>query len=170
VSGELLVENGLVGSVSRCSEIQRAAGPARKHPGKRQGGSKHRGEGPLPERCGIEGKVLVGALVGLVLHLQSALLLPSPHCPLQKGGREEEQCLHLQRGSKGGGGPTGAASSPTSSCPHVVPLAPWGVLLLSQAQAFTKTDVRLLVKGSGKAMTGFYSLFQPNSHTLGLRH
>lgn len=145
-------------AVSRCLEIQRAAGQAGKclkrgrvAPGK---------EGK--DRC-ARGMVTIwrrphGTTAGLGPQLQSVLLWPASHCHLWKGGREEEKCLHLQRGSKGSDGPKGAVSGPTSSCSRMVLLAPWGVLLLSQMWAPTKRDVWLPTKWGGKAMTGFLQL------------
>lgn len=160
----------LVGSVSRCLEIWRAARQAGKCP-RRGRVALGRGEGHLPETHRVIWREPHGTTAGVGSHLQSALLQPAPHCPLQKGSREEEKCLTLQRGSKGNGGPRGAASSPMSSCMHVVAPLPHGVCCCCHRcghQPGEMSDCPL--RRGGKAMTGFYSLFQPNSHTLGLRH
>lgn len=127
-------------------------------PQERQGGSRQRGEGPLRKRHGTIWRRPHGTTAGLGPQLQSVLLWPASHCRLWKGGREEEKCLHLQRGSKGSDGPKGAVSGPTSSCSRMVLLAPWGVLLLSQMWAPTKRDVWLPTKWGGKAMTVFLQL------------
>lgn len=119
---------------------------------------------------GLYGDDLMGPLLGFVLTSRVLSYCQLPIAPSEKVAEKRRSAYTSKEGPRGGGGPVGAASSPTSSCPHVVFLAPWGLLPLSWAQAPIRRDVWLSMKWGGKAMTGFYSLFQPNSHTLGLRH
>lgn len=131
-------------------------------PQERQGDSRQRGEGRLPETHGVTWRGPHGTTAGVGSHLQSALLQPAPHCPLQKGGREEEKCLPLQRGSKGNGGPRGVASSPMFSCLHVVAPCPMGsVAAVSGVGTHQERHPTAHEGGVGRQWQVFTAYFSP---------